>query len=94
LAGFAAGPSKIGLVKDTLEHYIDVSDTELDFEHEMKQGERLVQDAIGASTSHAFTPETYDSAATTTATASEGATSSPPPKNLWDNLVHQWNSRK
>jgi hypothetical protein len=38
LAGFAAGPSKIGLVKDTLEHYIDVSDTELDFENEMKQG--------------------------------------------------------
>jgi thiol-disulfide isomerase/thioredoxin len=83
LAGFAAGPSKIGMVKDTMEHYIDVTETELDFENEMKQGEQLVQDAIHMPAAKAATAETATTA------ASADASTAPPSKNLWDKIMNR-----
>jgi thiol-disulfide isomerase/thioredoxin len=80
LAGFAAGPNKMQMVKDTLQHYMDVSETELEFEQEMKEGEQLLQDAIHMPTT------TEAEAATNTAAIDDAAT---PSKNLW-NLVDQW----
>jgi thiol-disulfide isomerase/thioredoxin len=84
LAGFAAGPNKIQMVRDTMEHYIEVSDTELEFENDMQQGEQLVQDAIRmppSSTATANTVSNEDNAS---------SSSSPrPSNNLWA-FIDQW----
>jgi thiol-disulfide isomerase/thioredoxin len=43
LAGFAAGPAKMPMVVATLEHYQSLSQSELQFESDMVEGERLVE---------------------------------------------------
>lgn len=43
--GFAAGPSRFGLVRDTVQRYAGMSPQELQFEAKLEQGKKLVEEA-------------------------------------------------
>jgi thiol-disulfide isomerase/thioredoxin len=60
LAGFAAGPAKMHLVVATLEHYQSLSASELQFESDMAEGERLVETVLPSPTPPAFSLKTSE----------------------------------